>query len=247
MKYLKFCYVLAALLAIFLESHSTQGKSLIENICQQVVVKNSSSKDEPKTTEGDFWSQLAHRLGLEPVKGEKNKRWNCQYTENDKWFGLFDMSVEQGNQVITSTFLPNYKFKPNQKKAALSLFTTVISQTLSLDIKNQKKVSDALDGYLTLIEQRKIIPQKPDKSTLTKKLQNLNIPTSQIPTKIPANWLNHDAIAVDKLVIVDGIKKPQAVAFVYMVPIIDMQKKNILQWGINITVSTTPEKEFKYK
>jgi len=249
-KYLKFCLALVSILAMVLESHSIQSKPLIENICQQVAGKNSSSKmvqvtlvDESTASNHSFWMQLAQGLGLEPVKDQKKLRWNCQYIENDKWFSLFDLSVEPGKQVITSTFLPNGKFKSNQKKTALSFFTTVISQTLSLGEKNQKKVNDALAGYLTLIDQGGIIPEKVDQRILSKKLHDFDIPSSQIPSKIPNGWLTHDAIAVDRLVIFDGKKKPQAVAFVYMVPIIDTVKKNILQWGINITISITPENE----
>jgi hypothetical protein len=254
MKYIKLCLGLSSIFGLLLEGYPAQAKPLIQDVCQQLVGETPSSKviqvglvNEPTVASDESWSKLAQNLGLERAKGQKDLRWTCKYPENGKWFSLFDISVEEGEQVIASTFLLNGKFKPNQKDAAVSFFATVISQTLSLGDENEKRVGEALAGYLTLIAEGAIVPDQLDPSVLSEKLQDLDIPLIQIPSTIPDGWLSHDAIPVDKLVIVDGDGKPQAVAFIYMVPIIDLEKKNILQWGVNITVGITMEQELKFK
>jgi hypothetical protein len=254
MKYIKCCLGLSSILGLLLGSYPAQAKPLIQDVCQQLVGETPVSKviqvglvNEPTVAGDESWSKLAQNLGLERAKGQEDLRWNCKYAENGKWFSLFDISVEEGDQVIASTFLLNGKFKPNQKDAAVSFFATVISQTLSLGEENEKRVGEALTGYLTLIAEGAIVPDQLDPRVLSQKLQDLDISLIQIPSMIPDGWLSQDAIPVDKLVIVDGGGKPQAVAFIYMVPIIDLEKKKILQWGINITIGITTEQKLTVK
>ena len=251
MKCIKVYLILSSIFGLVLGGSPVKAESFIQDACQQIVGTNSSSEvvqvvlaDEPISVSSNALPQVTESLEL---RQQKNPRWSCKYVENGKWFSLFDISIKEEKQVIASTFLLNGKFKPNQKDAAISFLTNVIAETLSLGGENQQRVRDALAGYLTLINEGSIIPDQLDQETLSQQLQQLGISLSQIPSRIPDSWVTDDAIPVDKLVIFDGSGEPQAVAYTYMVPIVDLEKKDILQWGINITVDITAKQGFKFK
>ncbi|MEL4893919.1 hypothetical protein [Crocosphaera sp. Alani8] len=254
MKHIKRYLVLSSIFGLVLGSSPVKAESFIEDACAQIVQENHSPEivqvvldDEPTSVSSDTSDrsdplpQLAENLGLIQ---QDDGRWTCKYFENRRWFGLFDLYIKKEEHIMASTFLLDGKFKPNQKDAAISFLTNVVSETLSLGEQNRNKVKEALAGHLTLIDEGTIIPEQLDRQCLLELVPNIEVSSSGIPSSIPNSWLSHNPIPVPHLVVFDARRNPQAIASTYVVPIVDVKTKEIIKWGINITVNITTGEGF---
>lgn len=252
MKLMKVGLILLSIIGSIIGSCPAEAESSTKNVCQQMTGENSSSEitqlildDESFPSDTNALTQLAANLGLARYE---SRRWTCKYIKNEKWYGLLNISLQGETRVIASTFLINGKFKPRQKDAALSFLTEVTSEILLLGEENQKKVKEALAGYLDLIDEGIIIPNKLEQDILLQKLETIGITLNEMISSIPDGWLSDDddAIPLERLVIFDGGGRPQAVAYAYMLPIVDLEEKEIIEWGINVIVEVTAKEKFEF-
>ena len=240
---IKVSLIFSSIIVSIIGISPVKSESLVENVCEQISGQNSSSEmltDNLGKPESDRLAQLAENLGLTQHNSE---RWICKHIENGKWFGLFDISMEGETQIKASTFLLDGKFQTGQKDAAISFFRDVIAEMLLLGEGNKQEVRDTLADYLGLMEQGMIIPDQLDEETLSQELQDVGTLLNQVPSEISDGWINDDAIPVNRLVVFDdGVEQP-VVAYSYIVPIVHVNTKEILQRGINITIQITGKQE----